>query len=182
MVDVDPFLLYDIVVGLLGVVGVAVLLATHRGIRYPRFVQFVLLGFVLFLVGGPVIRFLLPSLEHFMHGFAALSLIAALGILIHEELRPDEWMGVVFEDPRQLRTTRPWMTPLDDEVLELFHNSELTLTPSIIAYNLDYHSKEVNRHLMELAEHGYLERVKRGKYRLTDRGELYLTGEPDEQS
>jgi predicted transcriptional regulator len=68
------------------------------------------------------------------------------------------------------------MTPMDDDILELFHSSHLVLTPSIIAYNTGYSREEVNRRLRELTENGLMKRVERGKYRITTIGENYLTG------
>ena len=65
---------------------------------------------------------------------------------------------------------------MDDEILELFHSTHLMLTPSIIAYNLDRSREEVNRRLIELVDHGLVERVDRGKYRITEFGEQYLRG------
>jgi DNA-binding IclR family transcriptional regulator len=65
---------------------------------------------------------------------------------------------------------------MDDRVLELFHTSDLVLTPAIIAYNIDYSRGEVNRRLAELETHGFVEKVERGKYRLTEQGEQYLQG------
>ncbi len=69
------------------------------------------------------------------------------------------------------------MTPMDDAILELFHSSELVLTPAVVALNIDCSCEEVNRHLSRLEAHGLVEKVKRGKYRLTQRGEQYLRGE-----
>ncbi|PSP73692.1 MarR family transcriptional regulator [Halobacteriales archaeon QS_3_64_16] len=70
------------------------------------------------------------------------------------------------------------MTALDDEILEVFRSSELVLTPAVVAYNIGYSREAVNRRLGELEEREFVERIERGRYRLTVRGEAYLRGEP----
>jgi Mn-dependent DtxR family transcriptional regulator len=69
------------------------------------------------------------------------------------------------------------MVPMDDAILSLFHSSDLVLTPAIIAYNIDYSREEVNRRLRKLEEADLVEKVGRGKYRMTPNGEAYLSGE-----
>ena len=69
--------------------------------------------------------------------------------------------------------------PIDDRILELLHSSGIVLSPSIIAFNIDKSREEVNRRLGTLLDYGFVERVKRGKYRIADLGTEYLAGELD---
>ena len=72
-----------------------------------------------------------------------------------------------------------WQTPLDDEILELLAESELTLSPSIIAFNLDRSREGVADRISVLTDYGLVEKVERGKYRITEEGNQYLRGELD---
>lgn len=78
-----------------------------------------------------------------------------------------------------MRKRADWMTQLDDEILELLESSGLVLSPSIIAYNLDRTREGVAQRLAILLEHDLVDRVDRGKYRITDEGEQYLNGNLD---
>jgi len=82
-----------------------------------------------------------------------------------------------------VREPAPWMQmPIDDRILEALATSGLVLSPSVIAFNIDKARSEVNRRLSVLVDHGLVERVKRGYYRITETGEQYLAGDldPDE--
>lgn len=72
--------------------------------------------------------------------------------------------------------------PIDDRILEALATSGLVLSPSVIAFNIDKSRSEVNRRLSALVEHGLVERVKRGYYKITELGEQYLAGEIDPDS
>lgn len=67
--------------------------------------------------------------------------------------------------------------PIDDRILEVLKHSDLILSPAVIAINIDKSRDEVNRRLSKLTEHGFVERVKRGYYKITDRGRAYLAGD-----
>ena len=50
------------------------------------------------------------------------------------------------------------------------------LSPDIIAFNLGMSRPHVNRLLSEdLREEGYVERVERGKYKLTEKGQEFIS-------
>lgn len=66
--------------------------------------------------------------------------------------------------------------PIDERILEVLDQG-LVLSPSIIAENIDKSREEVSRRLSELVAHCLVERVKRGRYEITDKGSQYLTGE-----
>jgi predicted transcriptional regulator len=71
------------------------------------------------------------------------------------------------------------MTQLDDEILELLDSSKLVLSPSIIAFNIDRSREGVADRITTLTDYGLIEKVERGKYRITEEGEQYLQGELD---
>lgn len=174
----NVFQLYNLLVGSLTVIGFVYLLTRHRSIgSYERFVHVLLLGLMVFAVGGPITDLLAPSLSHTVHAVAAIFVIYGLYNPIRIDLRRAAWADLVLRDPSRIRYSADWMTPMDDEILELFHSTHLVLTPSIMAYNTGYSREEVNRRLGDLTEHGFVERVERGKYRITTLGENYLIGQ-----
>lgn len=177
MHPVNIFQLYNLLVGGLTVVGFIYLLTRDRSIdSYRRFVHVLLLGLFIFAVGGPLVDLVAPALAHAVHTVSAVLVIYGLYNPIHNDLRRDAWAYLVLRDPSQVRHPGDWMVPMDDEILDLFHSTSLVLTPSIIAYNTGYSREEVNRRLRELTDHSLMERVERGKYRITPHGERYLAG------
>lgn len=79
-----------------------------------------------------------------------------------------------------MRDPDPWMQmPIDDRILEALATSGLVLSPSVIAFNINKSRSEVNRRLSELVDHGFVKRVKRGYYEITETGERYLAGDID---
>lgn len=62
-----------------------------------------------------------------------------------------------------------WLTDMDKEILEVL-SSELILTPSIIAENINRSRKGVSNRINSLQAGGLVEKVERGKYRITDEG------------
>ncbi|WP_367398184.1 transcriptional regulator [Haloarcula limicola] len=67
--------------------------------------------------------------------------------------------------------------PIDDRILEILSESSLILSPAVIAINIDKSRDEVNRRLSVLTKNDYVERVKRGYYRISSDGEGYLHGD-----
>lgn len=176
--DFDPFVVFNLTAGVLAIVGLIYLLYVQRFVvEFHRFLTYLLAGFFVFSIGGPLVELFAPDLMHAVHGVAALFVVFALYSPVHNDLRKEEWAQLVLRDPEWIRHPAEWMTPMDNRILELFHSAELVLTPAIIAHNIDYSREEVNRRLSELREHGFVERVERGKYRLTEPGEQYLRGE-----
>lgn len=170
-----PFTTYNLVVGLFTGVGVGYFLSLERTeVGFRRSMVVTAAGLVLFLVGGPVTEVLAPALVHWVHGTAALLVVAGLYDPLEGDLREEAWSELVLDEPARIRQPPEWMLPIDDAILELFHNSDLVLTPSIVAYNIDYSREEVNRRLAELEDRGYVERVERGKYRVTTLGKQYI--------
>jgi len=54
-----------------------------------------------------------------------------------------------------------WQTPLDDEILELLADSELVLSPSIIAFNLNRSREGVADRINVLTDYGIIEKADR---------------------
>lgn len=86
-----------------------------------------------------------------------------------------------------MRKPGEWMQlPTDERVLELL-SSGMMLSPQVIAKNIEKSRSHVSRRLAVLVDAGFVTRVERGYYEITDRGEAYLNGtldasefEPDE--
>lgn len=172
--------LYNLALGFLSGVGLLYLAYSQRFIMgYRRFFYLLIAGLLAFAVGGPMTDLYAPDFSHAVHGLAALLVVFGLYDPVHNDLRKDEWARLLVQEPSELRHPGEWMVPMDDEILELFHSVELVLTPAIIAYNIDRSREEVNRRLTELQTHGLVDRVERGKYRITQLGEEYLRGELD---
>lgn len=75
-----------------------------------------------------------------------------------------------------------WMTPVDRAILERLYNegnTELVLTPALIADNTDYARTTVREHISVLNEEGLVEYYNedRAVYQLSDRGRAYITGQ-----
>lgn len=134
-------------------------------------------GLVVYAVGGPLSELFFPSTLHWVHGFAALFAIAGLYSPVHDDLRHEPWTELLFDDAASARQHDEWMVPMDDAILEVLHASELVLTPAVVAYNTGYSREEVNRRLRRLESNELVERVERGKYRLSSQGERFVEGE-----
>ncbi|MFC7009601.1 hypothetical protein [Halalkalicoccus salilacus] len=177
MSEISPFTAYNLLIGLLTGVGVLYFLRFKQTvIEYRWFLFVTIAGLVLFLVGGPVVEIVFPEFVHWIHGVAALLVIFGLYDPLQNDSRSDLWTEVLLKDPAQVRQPSEWMLPVDDTILSLFHATDLVLTPAIIAYNIDYSRDEVNRRLTELEQRGFVEKVERGKYRLTVLGKQYIEG------
>ena len=170
-----PFIVYNLGVGVFTGLGVVYFLALKRTeVGFHRSLFATTAGLLLFLVGGPVAEVLAPALVHWVHGTAALLVVAGLYDPLERDLRREAWSELLLDEPSRIRQPPEWMLPIDDAILQLFHTSDLVLTPSIVAYNIEYSREEVNRRLAELEERGYVERVERGKYRVTSLGRQYI--------
>ncbi|WP_424013664.1 winged helix-turn-helix transcriptional regulator [Halorubrum xinjiangense] len=75
-----------------------------------------------------------------------------------------------------MRPRVDWMNQTDDRVLELLDESDLILTPAVIAKNLDYTRNWISRRVGKLEKAGLIESEGSGYYRISDRGRAYLTG------
>ena len=69
--------------------------------------------------------------------------------------------------------------PIDDRILEILDSSGLILSPAVISKNIGKSRDEVNRRLSVLVNYGFVERVERGYYVISEPGEQYLEGELD---
>lgn len=169
---------YDIGVDLLSGVGVLYLLVTERRlIGERRFLFATTVGIFLYVLAEPLSLGYPRWVTHGAHGLGLL--LVGLGVArpVLKEIHDEQWATLLVKRTESIRPRAEWMTPLDDEILNLFHSTTLVLSPTVIAYNIDYSRDEVNRRLSTLTEHGLLERVERGKYRLTSRGEHYFYGD-----
>lgn len=62
-----------------------------------------------------------------------------------------------------------WLTDMDEEILEVL-STNLTLSPSIIAENIDRSREGVSNRLNSLQAGGLVRKIDRGKYNITDEG------------
>jgi len=170
--------IYDIGVDLLSGVGVVYLLVTEpRLVGQRRFLFGTTVGIFVYVLAEPLSLWYPRWVTHGMHGLGLLFIGIGVARPVLQEIHDDQWATLLVKRPESIRPRAEWMTPLDDEIMNLFHSTTLVLSPTVIAYNIDYSRDEVNRRLSTLTEHGLLERVERGKYRLTNRGEHYFYGD-----
>jgi len=76
-----------------------------------------------------------------------------------------------------MRQRPDWMSPTDDLILQTLADSDLVLTPAVLAYNLDISRDHVNRRLSKFTEVGLVNRPDRGYYTISETGEQYLAGD-----
>ncbi|WP_174789844.1 MULTISPECIES: MarR family transcriptional regulator [Haloarcula] len=67
-----------------------------------------------------------------------------------------------------------WLTEMDKEIINVL-GTNLTLTPSIIAENIDRSREGVGNRLNSLQAGGLVRKVDRGKYEITEEGLKYMT-------
>lgn len=171
---------YNLLLGVFISIGLVYLLYLQRFVvGNRRFLVVTTVGLLLVTAVAPLVELLAGNLLHIVHGVGALLVILGLYDPVHNDLRRDEWARLIMKNPSDARHRAEWMVPMDDEILTLFHGTDLVLTPAIVAYNLDHSREAVNRRLSTLADEGLVERVDRGKYRLTPIGEAYLAGETE---
>lgn len=177
MIEPLLFTMYNLVIGIITGVGVLYFLFFKPTvIEYHRFLFVTIAGLLLFLIGGPVAELIAPKLVHWVHTIASILVILGLYDPLKNDIRNDAWADVLLGEPGLIREPEDWMLPVDDAILTLFHSTDLVLTPSIIAYNIEYSRDEVNRRLVELEKRGFVTKVERGKYRITALGRQYLDG------
>jgi len=181
MSHIPALVAFNLVLTVLSGIGLCYLLYSELFVvGYRRFLVVMTVGLLLFVVGGPIFLLFAPDYVHFVHGVSALLVILGLYDPVRHDLRHDEWAWLLLEDPSTMRSPGDWMVPMDDRILELFHGGDLVLTPALIAHNIGHSREAVNRRLSELEAHGFVDRVERGKYRISPLGERYLVGEsPD---
>lgn len=148
MVKPIPFTGYNLAVGVITGIGILYFLFFKPTvIEYHRFLFVTVAGLLLFLVGGPVTELVVPELVHWVHGIASILVILGLYDPLENDVRGDARSDLLLRQPDQIRPSEEWMLPIDNEILNLFHPTDLVLTPSIIAYNIGYSREEVNRRL-----------------------------------
>lgn len=174
MATMGTYAVYNLVMGIVTLCGLLYLLyAQQFVVGYRRFLDYLIFGFLLFAIGGPLADLLAPHWIHLVHGLAALFVVLGLFDPVRRDLRSEEWAELVLNDPAAVRDPAEWMTPMDEKILDLYRTTDIVLSPAIIAYNVDHSREAVSRRLSTLTEHGFVEHVDHGKYRMTDLGEHY---------
>ncbi|AEH36193.1 hypothetical protein [Halopiger xanaduensis] len=178
MDGLTPFAGYNLAIGIVVALELLYFLSLEASVAaYRRFVLVTVAGVTLAVIAGPIAELVAPALVHWVHAIAALLVVFGLYDPVTNDTRTTEWARVLLSEPSRVRRPAEWMTPMDDEILAAFHDTGLALTPSVVAFNTGFSRKEVNRRLIELEAHGFVDKVERGKYRLARRGERYLRGQ-----
>lgn len=68
------------------------------------------------------------------------------------------------------------MRPVDDRILDCLAGSGITLSPRVIAYNIDYGRSYVGKRLQVLEANDLVVREAKGLYRISELAEDYLQG------
>lgn len=82
------------------------------------------------------------------------------------------------EAPVIMGETPDWFTNADAHILFVLYTG-LTLTPSVIAENTGVSRVTVSRQLKTLQAGGLVEKVERGKYKITNEGAFVVSGDPE---
>lgn len=146
MIEPSLFTIYNLTIGIITGTGVLYfLLFKPTVVKYHRFLLVTISGLLLFLIGGPITELIAPGLVHWVHSIASILVILGLYDPLKNDIRNDARAEVLLGEPSIVRNPEDWMLPIDDAILSLFHSTDLVLTPSIIAYNIEYSRDEVNR-------------------------------------
>ena len=78
-----------------------------------------------------------------------------------------------------MRPRVSWMNQTDDRILEALDESDMLLTPAVLAKNLDYTRTWISNRLQKLLDVGLVENPDKSYYRITELGRAYLAGELD---
>lgn len=80
-----------------------------------------------------------------------------------------------------IRDRPNWMSREDYRILEALADPDILeiQSPAVIAYNLDMTRPHVSNRLREFVEKGVAAKIEDGRYKITDRGTAYLTGDLD---
>lgn len=142
----------------------------------------VVLGVLSLGAVDPVVRALGLYDGHLFEALGGGLVLVGLFVAVRRNLGSSNWPALFETDHRAFRTRREWMDPMDDQILEFLADTEIVITPALIAYNTGYSREAVNRRLLELRERGYVDRLEHGKYRITSAGDRYLRCTDLEQS
>lgn len=163
-----PIGVYTHVLGAIEASGFSYVLYRYREeFRANPFLILQVLGLLVFVSIEVVLEFLPPTVVHAGHAVAAGTIAVGLSAILMQWNRAGQDMGPFP------RATRPsFMTKMDDDILSLLDSANVVLTPAVVAYNLGYSRKSVNRHLRKLERHDLVTRVGRGKYRVSEKGSI----------
>lgn len=75
-----------------------------------------------------------------------------------------------------------WMSNTDVLLLVALDSSDLlpVQSPSVLSYNLGMTREHASRRLTTLSDHGFVEKIEDGKYSVSERGEAFLSGLPEQ--
>lgn len=82
------------------------------------------------------------------------------------------------EDKDDMREQADWMVIVDERILEYLRDEDVG-TPKKIAERIDKHNNYIGERCRELTRYGLLNKIDRGVYVISDKGEKYLEEELD---
>lgn len=77
------------------------------------------------------------------------------------------------EDEDTMREFADWMNPIDERILEYLRDEGVG-TPNKIADHLSKHNNYIGERCRKMLDHGLVERVDRGVYIISNKGEDWL--------
>lgn len=110
---------------------------------------------------------------HVIHAVAAFVLVIALYDPVRNRIRIEEWADLLLRHPLVGPASEQY-SPRERRVLELLADSNLVLTPEVVAENLNQGEAGTAASLEQLAADYLLETVDLKKYRITPLGRRYL--------
>lgn len=69
-----------------------------------------------------------------------------------------------------------WFSTIDYQIFEFYQNHDITISPSVLADNIDYHPEYTGSRLRLLQKSGLLNQTEKGYYELSDFGREFLAG------
>ena len=80
-----------------------------------------------------------------------------------------------------VRDRPDWMTRSDFYILQALGDAEIleVQSPTIVAYNLDLSREYVSKRLGVLSNYNLVEKLDQGRYRITSKGDEFISGELD---
>ncbi|WP_336364885.1 phage repressor protein [Halalkalicoccus salilacus] len=70
-----------------------------------------------------------------------------------------------------------WFSTIDYQIFEFYQIHDITVSPSVLADNIDYHPEYTGSRLRLLRKSGLLNQTEKGYYELSDLGREFLAGD-----
>lgn len=70
-----------------------------------------------------------------------------------------------------------WFSTIDYQIFEFYKMHDISVSPSVLADNIDYHPEYTGSRLRLLRKSGLLNQTEKGYYELSDLGREFLAGD-----